>query len=256
MKLDGISAIVTGGASGLGRATVDALIAAGARVTALDLDEVKGAELEADHQGAARFVRTNVADEAAVTAALDTAEAAFGPLRLAVNCAGIGPGAKTVGREGAHALDLFRKVIDVNLVGTFNVLRLAAARMAAEQPNPETGERGVVINTASIAAFDGQIGQVAYAASKAGIAGLTLPAARDLAKLGVRVVTIAPGLFKTPLFEGMPEDVVAALSSNVPFPDRLGDPKEFAALVRHVAENPYFNGETIRLDAALRMPPR
>lgn len=256
MHLDGVSAAVTGGASGLGRATAEALIAAGARVTVLDLDDAKGGELERVHDGAARYVKTDVADEMAVNAALDAAESAFGPLRLAVNCAGIGPGAKTVGRDGAHPLDLFRKVIEVNLIGTFNVLRLAAARMVAAEADSETGERGVVVNTASIAAFDGQIGQVAYAASKGGIAGLTLPAARDLAKLGIRVVTIAPGLFKTPLFEGMPEDVVESLSANVPFPHRLGDPKEFAALVRHVAENPYFNGETIRLDAALRMPPR
>ena len=196
-----------------------------------------------------------MSDEASVTAGLDAAEQAHGPVRILVNCAGIGAAVKTVGRGQPHPLDVYKKVIEVNLIGTFNCLRLAAARMVAQDPVGGE-ERGVVVNTASVAAFDGQIGQAAYAASKGGVVGMTLPIARDLADKGVRVVTIAPGLFLTPLFESLPQESIDSLSASVPFPRRLGDPGEYAALVRHIVENPMLNGETIRLDGAIRMAPR
>jgi NAD(P)-dependent dehydrogenase (short-subunit alcohol dehydrogenase family) len=246
MELAGTSAVVTGGASGLGRATAQRLAAAGVAVVVLDLDARPG-------PGA---VAGDVTSPDDVGAALDQAEQRA-PLRLVVSCAGRGVGERVVGRDGAaHSLESFTRVVTLNLGGTFNVLRLAAARMAASPPVGPDGERGVIVNTASIAAFDGQIGQLAYAAAKAGIVGMTLPAARDLARSGIRVVTIAPGTFATPPLLRVPDDMRARLTDPVPFPKRMGDPGEFAALVQHVAENPMLNGETIRLDAGFRMPPR
>jgi NAD(P)-dependent dehydrogenase (short-subunit alcohol dehydrogenase family) len=246
---EGIGALVAGGASGLGEATARALNARGARVTIADLNADRGAALAAELGG--EFVEADVTDEAQVQAAVDAA----GELRLAVSCAGIGWAERTVKKDGPAALAPFETVVRVNLIGTFNVLRLAAASMVANEPDPE-GERGVVVMTASIAAFEGQIGQTAYAASKGGVAGLTLPAARDLARLGIRVCTIAPGLFDTPLLAGLPEESRAALGEQIPFPPRLGRPDEYAGLALHIAENAMLNGEVIRLDGALRMPPR
>ena len=249
MRIDGTSALVAGGASGLGAATARRLAAAGARVTIADLNAETGQAL-ADELGAA-FVACDVTDEDQVAAAVGAAEG----LRISVCCAGIGHAEKAAGKRGAHALGPFQKVISVNLVGTFNVLRHAASAMLANQPD-EGGECGVIVNTASIAAYDGQIGQIAYAASKGGIVGMTLPAARDLASARVRVCTIAPGLFDTPLLAGLPEEARSALGAQVPHPARLGDPDEFGALAVHIAENPMLNGEVVRLDGALRMPPR
>jgi len=253
MDLRGQAAIVTGGGSGLGAATAEALAEAGARVTVLDLNR-EAVEAVAKRIGGLAAT-CDVADAAGATTAVALAAEAHGPARLLVNCAGIGPAARIVGRDGAMALERFEQVIRVNLVGTFNMLRLAAAAMTALEPL-EDGERGVIVNTASIAAYEGQVGQAAYAASKAGVVGLTLPAARELARSGVRVVTIAPGLIETPMFGGLPEDVRTSLSESVPFPTRLGRPKEYAALVLHIAANRFLNGETIRLDGALRMSPR
>jgi NAD(P)-dependent dehydrogenase (short-subunit alcohol dehydrogenase family) len=227
----------------------------GARVVIADMNAAAGEALAAELGAGARFVATNVADEASAGAAVDRAVAGFGGLQGLVNCAGIVHAEKTVGKEGAHALEAFRRVIDVNLVGTFNMIRLAAVAMAKNEPNA-AGERGVIVNTASVAAFDGQMGQAAYAASKAGIAGMTLPIARDLARSGIRVMTIAPGIFETPMMGGMPAEVQEALGKMVPFPSRLGRPEEFAMLVRQVIENPYLNGEVIRLDGAIRMQPK
>ncbi|HLM08280.1 MAG TPA: SDR family NAD(P)-dependent oxidoreductase [Thermoleophilaceae bacterium] len=249
MQLDGIGALVAGGASGLGEATARALAARRARVAIADLNEEKGEALAAELD--ATFAKADVTDEAQIQAAVDAA----GELRLAVSCAGIGWAERTVGRNGPAALEPFETVVRVNLIGTFNVLRLAAAAMAGNEPD-EGGERGAVLMTASIAAFDGQIGQAAYSASKGGVVGLTLPAARDLARLGIRVCTIAPGLFDTPLLAGLPEESRQALGAQVPHPPRLGRPEEYAQLACHIAENPMLNGETIRLDGALRMPPR
>jgi NAD(P)-dependent dehydrogenase (short-subunit alcohol dehydrogenase family) len=255
MQINGSGAIVTGGASGLGEATVRRLAAAGAAVTIADLDEDRGAALVGEVGEGIRFVRTDVTDAGQVAEAVRVAGAAA-PLRLGVNCAGTGDALRIVERDGTpHDLGRFMRIISINLVGTFNSLRYAAAAMAGNDPD-EDGERGVIVNTASIAAFDGQIGQVAYAASKGGIVGLTLPAARDLAALGVRVNTIAPGLMDTPLLRLLPEPAREALGAGVPFPRRLGWPDEFARLVVAIAENPYLNGETLRLDGALRMPPR
>ena len=247
--------LVTGGASGLGEASARMLVAAGGRVVIADLRREEGEALAAEFGPAARFARTDVADEASGAAAVAVAVEAFGALHGLVNCAGIVIGERILGRGGPHPLAAFARVVNVNLVGTFNMLRLAAAAMAPGEPDAG-GERGVVVNTASIAAFDGQIGQAAYAASKAGIAGLTLPAARELARQGIRVVTIAPGIFATPMMAGMPPEVQASLGSTVPFPARLGRPEEFAALVRHIVENSMLNGEVIRLDGALRMAPK
>ncbi|MFC9968977.1 3-hydroxyacyl-CoA dehydrogenase [Nocardia ignorata] len=247
------SAIVTGGASGLGLATVQELHAKGAKVVIVDLPSSNGAAIAKELGEGAAFAAADVTDESAVVAALDVAES-LAPLRIAVNCAGIGNAIKTVGKKGAFPLADFTKVINVNLVGTFNVIRLAAERMSATEPVGE--ERGVIINTASVAAYDGQIGQAAYSASKGGIVGLTLPVARDLASFKIRVVTIAPGLFRTPLFETLPEEALQSLGAQVPHPSRLGRPTEFAALARHIVENPMLNGETIRLDGAIRMAPR
>ncbi|HEX9991461.1 MAG TPA: SDR family NAD(P)-dependent oxidoreductase [Acidimicrobiales bacterium] len=253
MDLQGVAALVTGGASGLGGATASALAGAGATVTIVDMQDDKGEAKAAEIGG--RFVHADVTDEAQVQAAVDAA-AGDGPLRVTVNCAGIGWAQRTVGRDGSpHGLDVFRKVVGVNLVGTFNVLRLAAAAMARTEPLDD-GERGVVVNTASIAAYDGQIGQIAYSASKGGVVGLTLPAARDLASVGVRVVTIAPGLVDTPLLGSLPEKQRAALAETVVFPHRLGRPDDYAALVLHVVANGYLNGEVVRLDGALRMAPK
>jgi 3-hydroxyacyl-CoA dehydrogenase/3-hydroxy-2-methylbutyryl-CoA dehydrogenase len=249
MRIEGAGALVAGGASGLGAATARRLRAGGARVTIADLNEERGAAL-AQELGAS-FVACDVTRAEQVAAAVEAA----GELRISVCCAGIGWAEKAAGRRGPHALDPFRRVIAVNLVGTFNVLRLAAAAMLANEPD-EGGEAGVIVNTASIAAYDGQIGQIAYSASKGGVVGLTLPAARDLASARVRVCTIAPGLFDTPLLAGLPEPQRAALGEQVPHPARLGTPDEYAALAAHIVENPMLNGEVIRLDGALRMPPR
>ncbi len=246
-------AVVTGGASGLGLATTKALLADGASVVIIDLPSSNGEAIAKELGDRVRFAAADVTDEAAVTAALDVAES-LGPLRVAVNCAGIGNAVKTVSKKGAFPLDAFKKVIDVNLIGTFNVLRLAAERIS--KPEPSDGERGVIINTASVAAYDGQIGQAAYSASKGGVVGMTLPIARDLASLLIRVNTIAPGLFKTPLLAGLPEAAQASLGQQVPHPSRLGDPSEYGALAAHIVSNPMLNGETIRLDGAIRMAPR
>jgi NAD(P)-dependent dehydrogenase (short-subunit alcohol dehydrogenase family) len=251
-----VAAVVTGGASGLGEATTRALAARGVAVTVLDLQADRGAALAAELGGHTTFVRTDVTDEDSVRAGIADATAKDRPLRIAVNCAGIGWAGRVLARDGSpHELAAFTRTVTVNLVGTFNVLRLAAAAMATTEPG-EDGERGVVVNTASIAAYDGQIGQVAYAASKGGIVGMTLPAARDLASVGVRVCTIAPGLVDTPLLAGLPEDARAALAAGIPFPRRLGRPDDFAQLALAVVEHGYLNGEVIRMDAALRMAPR
>jgi NAD(P)-dependent dehydrogenase (short-subunit alcohol dehydrogenase family) len=251
-----VAAVVSGGASGLGEATTRALVARGAAVTVVDLNEERGTALASELGGHTTFVRTDVTDEAQVAAAIADATGKDRPLRIAVNCAGIGWAQRTVGKGNvAHDLDPFLRTVQVNLVGTFNVLRLAAAAMAATEPE-ESGERGVVVNTASIAAFDGQIGQVAYAASKGGIVGMTLPAARDLSSVGVRVCTIAPGLVDTPLLGSLPEEARTALAAGIPFPKRLGRPDDFAQLALAIVEHGYLNGETIRMDGALRMAPR
>jgi NAD(P)-dependent dehydrogenase (short-subunit alcohol dehydrogenase family) len=253
MDVNGSVALVTGGASGLGLATVEKLLDAGASVVILDLPGSNGAEVAEKLGAAVRFAPGDVTSESDVVAALDVA-AELGQLRVAVNCAGTGNAIKTLGKQGPFPLDAFTKIININLVGTFNVIRLAAERIAAG--DPIDGERGVVVNTASVAAFDGQIGQAAYSASKGGVVGMTLPIARDLAGVGIRVVTIAPGLFDTPLLAGLPEDVRAALGKQVPHPSRLGAPAEFGALAAHIVANPMLNGEVIRLDGAIRMAPR
>lgn len=252
MDLTGAAALVTGAGSGLGAATAQALAAAGARVVALDLNAEGLAALAAE-SGAIPVVG-DVTSEDDVAGAV-AAAAGLAPLRVAVNCAGIAPAARVVGRSGAHDLALFERTLRVNLLGTFNVLRLAAQRMQAQDPVGADKERGVIVNTASIAAEDGQVGQCAYAASKAGVMGLTLPAARELAKSGIRVVTIAPGLFETPMLAGLPEPAQAAIRALPPFPARLGRPEEFAALVRAIVANPLLNGTTLRFDSALRLPP-
>lgn len=255
MEIKGLTALVTGGASGLGEATVRMLAQAGANVVILDLNEPPGKALAAELGDNARYVAADVSNEAQVQSAIHLAYEAFGGLNILVNCAGIGAALKTVGKEGPHPLDIFERVIRVNLIGTFNCIRLAAARMSANIPN-EHGERGVIINTASVAAFDGQIGQVAYSASKGGIVGMTLPIARDLARSGIRVMTIAPGLFDTPLLAALPEPARISLGQQVPFPSRLGNPAEYAQLAKSIIENPMLNGETIRLDGAIRMAPK
>jgi NAD(P)-dependent dehydrogenase (short-subunit alcohol dehydrogenase family) len=256
MRIAGIGAVVTGGGSGLGEATARELAARGARVAILDLGRSKGPEVAKSIGDAALFCEADVASEEQVTAALDRAVEAFGGLHAAVNCAGIGTAGRTVDKNGRpFELRLFELTLRVNLVGTFNVIRLAAARMMRNEPDEE-GERGVVVNTASVAAFEGQIGQCAYSASKGGVVGMTLPIARDLAAAGIRVNTIAPGLFATPMLMRMPEEGRKDLASQIPFPPRLGKPPEFAALACHIVENPMLNGETIRLDGAIRMQPR
>jgi NAD(P)-dependent dehydrogenase (short-subunit alcohol dehydrogenase family) len=255
MKIAGSVALVTGGASGLGLATVRKLHDAGASVVILDLSRSNGTAIEKELGARAAFSAGDVTSPDDVEAALDAAAAlAGGPPRILVNCAGIGNAARTAGKDGPFPLDAFTRVIQVNLIGTFNVIRLAAYRMS--QAAEEDGERGVIVNTASVAAFDGQIGQAAYSASKGGIVGMTLPIARDLARLKIRVVTIAPGLFETPLLGGLSEEQIKSLGQQVPHPARLGSPAEYAALAAHIVENPMLNGETIRLDGAIRMAPR
>lgn len=255
MQVAGKTFLVSGGASGLGEATVRRLAAAGANVVIADINQERGEAVRDELGKAARFSPTDVSQEDSVAAAVRTATDAFGALDGAVSCAGVGDPAKVLGKDGPHSLDLFKRVIHINLVGTFNVLRLSAQAMAANQGDDE-GERGVIINTASVAAYEGQIGQVAYASSKGGVLGMTLPSARELARHGIRVVTIAPGLFDTPLMAGLPEKARISLGQQVPFPSRLGRSDEYAALVQHIVENTMINGETIRLDGALRMAPR
>jgi NAD(P)-dependent dehydrogenase (short-subunit alcohol dehydrogenase family) len=255
MQIQGAAALVTGGASGLGEATVRTLTAAGARVTVVDRDEAKGKALADELGNGTRFATADVSDPEQVQAAVHTA-AEGGPLRITVNCAGLGWAGRVINRDNSpHDWDAFNFVIRVNLIGTFNVMRLAASTMATTEPM-EDGERGVVVNTASVAAFDGQIGQLAYSASKGGVVGMTLPAARDLAAVGIRVVTIAPGTFDTPMMAMAPQELRDALAAQIPFPKRFGRPEEFAALVRHICENAVLNGEVIRLDGAIRMPPK
>ncbi|MCF6273395.1 MAG: SDR family NAD(P)-dependent oxidoreductase [Rhodobacteraceae bacterium] len=250
MNIDGLSAIVTGGASGLGEATARMLAENGARVTIFDTNGALGKTV-ADQIGG-DFRRVDVSDTGSVAAGLSGLEP-----RICINCAGIAPGAKTVDREGQpHAAEIFAKTVNINLIGTFNVATQSAALMATAPPLDEDGARGVIINTASIAAYEGQIGQIAYAASKGGVASMTLPMARDMARAGVRVMAIAPGLFLTPMLEGLPQEVQDSLGAQAPFPPRLGKPPEFAALVRHIIENRMLNGEVIRLDAAIRIPPK
>lgn len=248
------TAVVTGGASGLGAATANALSDKGFSVAIFDMNTERGEEHAAKIGG--RFFQVDVSDPLSVAKALASVAVDMAPLRVLVNCAGIGPAAKTVSRGAAHDPSVFDKTIRVNLIGSFNCASQAAALMVATEPMAPDGQRGVIINTASVAAYDGQIGQVAYAASKGGIVGMTLPMARDLADKGVRVCSVAPGLFLTPLLESLPEDVQASLGAQVPFPSRLGDPSEYAALVGHIIDNPMLNGEVIRLDGAIRMAPR
>ena len=255
MRIEAGAAIVTGAGSGLGLASAQMLRAQGARVALLDIDAARVAEAAAALGGGALGLACDVADAASAEHALEEAAAAHGAARILVHCAGIAAGKRIVGRDGPMPLAEFEHVVRVNLIGTFNLLRLAAAAMAPLEPDAE-GERGVIVNTASVAAFDGQIGQAAYAASKGGVAALTLPAARELARHGIRVVTIAPGIFETPMLRGLPADVQRSLGESVPFPKRLGRAEEYAALVRHILENPMLNGETIRLDGALRMAPQ
>jgi NAD(P)-dependent dehydrogenase (short-subunit alcohol dehydrogenase family) len=255
MQIQDAVAVVTGGASGLGEATVRLFVARGAKVVILDRDEARGQALAKELGEKVRFAKTDVTSEADVNSALAVASS-LGTLRIAVSCAGIGWAQRTVNKEGLpHDLGAFNTVLAVNLVGTFNVLRLSAAAMAKNAPLAD-GERGVVINTASIAAYDGQIGQLAYSASKAGVVGMTLPAARDLSKAGIRVLTIAPGTFHTPMLALLPEENRQALAAGIPFPARLGIPEDYAKLALHMVENSYLNGETVRLDGALRMPPK
>lgn len=254
MKINGSAAIVTGGASGMGEATARALAAKGARVAILDREQARAAKLAAEIGGQA--FGCDVADATSIERALAEAATHHGVARIAVNCAGVGTAKRIVGKEGPMPLEEFRRVIEINLIGTFNVLRLAAAAMSTAEPLGDSDERGVIINTASIAAYDGQVGQSAYSASKGGIVGLTLPAARELAQFGVRVLTVAPGLVDTPMMAGLPEEIQTALGASVPFPKRLARPDEFARLVVDLVENEYLNGEVIRFDGALRLPPR
>jgi NAD(P)-dependent dehydrogenase (short-subunit alcohol dehydrogenase family) len=255
MKIADQVFVVTGAASGLGAAVARLLVAEGASVVIADLNQTAGEAITRELGSAARFALTDVTSESDAKAVIALAHSAFGHLHGLVNCAGIAPAEKVVGREGPHRLDSFARAVNINLIGTFNMIRLAAGAIAKENPGDD-GERGVIINTASIAAFDGQIGQAAYAASKGGVVSLTLPIARELARFGIRVVAIAPGIFETPMMAGFSQEVQQALGASVPFPPRLGRPAEFAALVKHICENTMLNGETIRLDGALRMAPR
>jgi NAD(P)-dependent dehydrogenase (short-subunit alcohol dehydrogenase family) len=255
MDIKNTVAVVTGGASGLGEAVVEHLIAGGGRVAIFDLDEAKGQALAARHAGKAIFAKVDVADEESTAAGVAAAVAAFGGIQICVNCAGIGGAGRTVGRNGPLPLKDFERIIRVNLIGTFNVSRLAAAEMLKGEPNAD-GERGVIVNTSSLAGLEGQMGQVAYAASKAGVIGMTLPMVRDFSQFGVRVCAIAPGLFATPLVVAAPEEMKQKLVSGLEFPKRMGAPSEFAALVGHIVENAYLNGEVIRLDAGTRAAPR
>ena len=255
MKLNQIRAVVTGGASGLGQAVAATVIKAGGHVALLDVNEAAGRSAAEALGPQAQFQRVDVTDEAGVQAAIQQAASTMGGLNLAVNCAGVAWARRTVNKEGAIPGDFFRKVIEINLIGTLLVAKTAAATMQANAPNEE-GERGVIIMTASVAAFDGQIGQIAYSASKGGVVGMTLPMARDLAGLGIRVMTIAPGIFRTPMMAAMPQEVQDSLARQIPFPSRLGRPDEYAALVAHICENSMLNGECIRLDGAIRMGPK
>ena len=244
--------LIAGGGSGLGAATARMLVANGGNVIIADVNKDAGEKIAADLGAKARFIETNVCDEASVQAAVDLAKSAFGGLHGAVNCAGVAPGERVVGKNGPHSLANFRRAVEINLIGTFNVIRLAANTMSTQTPNA-SGERGVIVNTSSVASFEGQIGQAAYAASKAGVNGMTLPIAREFARLGIRVMTIAPGIFDTPMLQGMSEEIRASLGAQIPFPSRLGRPDEYAALVKHIVENEVLNGEVIRLDGAIRM---
>jgi NAD(P)-dependent dehydrogenase (short-subunit alcohol dehydrogenase family) len=255
MQITGHTFLVSGGSSGLGAACVRTLAAAGGNVVVVDLDRDKGEALAAELGPRVRFAAADVTDEVSVQAAVRLAEQTFGGLHGSIQCAGIGLAERLLGKSGPHGLGAFARVININLVGTFNVLRLAAEAISRGSPGP-TGERGVLVNTASVAAFEGQIGQVAYAASKGGVASMTLPLARELARLGIRVVTIAPGIFDTPLLAGLPEPARQSLGQQVPFPSRLGRPEEFATLAQHILENEMLNGTVIRLDGALRMAPK
>ncbi|MCW1928723.1 SDR family NAD(P)-dependent oxidoreductase [Bhargavaea beijingensis] len=256
MDMNNVKAIITGGASGLGGATAKRIIEAGGKVAIFDVNEEKGAAYAAElGEGSAFFYQTDVADGEAVAANVAAAKQAMGGLNTVVNCAGIGTPGKLIGRKGVHPLEQFEQVIRVNLTGTFNVIRLAADAMTDNEPGQD-GERGVIINTASVAAFEGQIGQVAYSASKGGVAGMTLPIARELAAYGIRVMTIAPGLINTPMFDGLPDNARTALEQMVPFPKRLGQPEEYARLVESIVTNRMLNGTVIRLDGAIRMQPK
>ncbi|HVO89841.1 MAG TPA: SDR family NAD(P)-dependent oxidoreductase [Casimicrobiaceae bacterium] len=255
MQIDTSTFIVTGGASGLGAATAQMLAAAGARVAIADVNEQQGQAYAAQLGANAMFVRVDVSEEGSARAAVESTVQRFGGLQGLVNCAGIAHAERVVGKDAPHALQSFARSVNINLIGTFNMIRLAAAAMAQGTPNAE-GERGVIVNTASVAAFDGQIGQAAYSASKAGVVGMTLPIARELARHGIRVMTIAPGLFETPMLTSMPIEVQQSLGKMVPFPPRLGRPAEFASLVQEIVRNPMLNGEVIRLDGAIRMAPR
>uniref|UniRef100_A4XTY0 Short-chain dehydrogenase/reductase SDR n=1 Tax=Ectopseudomonas mendocina (strain ymp) TaxID=399739 RepID=A4XTY0_ECTM1 len=252
MHIDDSVFLITGGGSGLGLAAARQLLGQGGKVLLLDINAEAGQRAAAELGEGARFVQADITREEHGRAAVAQALEAFGAVHGLVNCAGIAPAEKVLGRSGVHGLDSFRRTVEVNLIGSFNLLRLAAEAMAQNPPNAE-GERGVIVNTASVAAFDGQIGQAAYAASKGGVAAMTLPAARELARSGIRVMCIAPGIFETPMMAGMPQEVRDSLAAGVPFPPRLGRPEEYAALVRHIVENPMLNGEVIRLDGALRM---
>lgn len=253
MNLEGKTVLITGGASGLGAGTARMVAGAGGHPVMLDLNVEAGEALAQELGGL--FVKADVSSEQDVQAALEAAQAKFGGLHGVVNCAGVAPAVTTAGKRGAHPLDVFERTIRINLIGTFNVIRLAAQAMLGNEPG-ESGERGVIVNTASVAAYDGQIGQAAYSASKGGVVGMTLPIARDLSRSGIRVVTIAPGIFETPMLRGLPQEAQDSLGQQVPFPSRLGRAEEYAALVRHIFENQMLNGETIRLDGAIRMAPR
>ena len=255
MRFSGIHAIVSGGASGLGLATCERIIAADGKAAMLDVNEQQGKEAAKKLGANALFIKTDVASEQSVNAAVEQAQAAFGNLQLVVSCAGIIGAARTLGREGPMASDFFAKTIHVNLIGTFNLIKAAANVMQHNAPNEE-GERGVIVNTASVAAFEGQIGQAAYSASKGGVVGMTLPIAREFSRFGIRVMTIAPGIFWTPMMAGMPEEVQQSLGAQVPFPSRLGKPEEYAQLVQQICESVMLNGETIRLDGGIRMQPK
>lgn len=256
MEIQGKTFIISGGASGLGGGAARRLLGLGANIVIADINIENGEKMVAELGDSSRFVKTDVASEEDVQAAVDFAVNTFGAVHGAISCAGIAPGERTVSKRGVHRLSTFAKTIEINLIGTFNMIRLSAEAMAKNEPLNESGERGVIINTASVAAYEGQIGQAAYSASKGGIVGMTLPIARDLASLGIRVVTTAPGIFDTPLLAGMPDEVRTSLAAAVPFPSRLGTPDDFSFLIQHIIENDMINGETIRLDGAIRLAPR
>jgi NAD(P)-dependent dehydrogenase (short-subunit alcohol dehydrogenase family) len=252
MQFSNHTFLIAGGGSGLGAATAKLFAASGANIVVADINREGGEKVAAEIGSTARYIDTNVTDEASVQDAVDLCVSAFGGIHGAVNCAGVAPGERVVGKTGPHSLANFSRTININLIGTFNVIRLAAAAMSAQTPNA-SGERGIIINTSSVASFEGQIGQAAYAASKAGVNGMTLPISRELAKFGIRVMTIAPGIFDTPMLQGMSDEIRASLGAQVPFPSRLGTPEEYAALAKHIVENEVLNGTVIRLDGAIRM---